>query len=701
MRKIRLFGWVLFTAVIVVFLTGCSMLITETKETYDKVYKPTHLLPPNYVVSEKLPYTADIRVNKEKTLYDIDDRGDQYRFQVGLRLDEAVKAYLSPMFTGEKHKDIVVDIDAYNLEISHKRKEGTIKYLTCHDINIKADIFIDNIIASWIDSKGSYCGDETGIRPKEDSLFLAIVNGIENLRPRLYEAIIFPEKEKGRFESLMRENPNDLRVVLALANLSRLSKDYNLAISAARNAIKLQNSYEAYAYFVLGLTYEEMKQYHEAINNFKKTIELRPQILSAYQHLSEIYLLQENYIQNVNLWGKAITVFSNNWHPYFQLAIAYAHTGKYKDAITNANKAIELSTITGIGISIAIENDFPVVKEILESDPAKKAGIEVGDKIVKINGQATKGWDLQKVVQNLEGEEGSHVILTLERKGSGKIEKTLTREKMIRKEAASPLGLSSLLSATIGRSDTSFKDAALAYSLNPNDIWAKRAMSFMYIQKDTNIDKAIEMLSSSENSLDVLLMALAYLKKGDLQVAAETYASISKESLTIKGGLVPDFKKMVLQSLKPYLESKKGLVKSLEDKKQYKELLSEYAHLIKFADEKEAKEIRSHIAMLLKTQPYLLELPEEARKYAVRAEEYTKEVKFDEAIQEYKRALRIAPFFPDLYRAIALNYGGLKAYRQAIEYMNIYLELYPDAPDARVARDEIYRWEVMTEKEEK
>jgi len=25
----------------------------------------------------------------------------------------------------------------------------------------------------------------------------------------------------------MRENPNDLRVVLALANLSRLSKDYN------------------------------------------------------------------------------------------------------------------------------------------------------------------------------------------------------------------------------------------------------------------------------------------------------------------------------------------------------------------------------------------------------------------------------------------------------------------------------------------
>ncbi|HHW20393.1 tetratricopeptide repeat protein [Thermodesulfovibrio thiophilus] len=698
MRKIRLFGWMLFTAVIVAFLTGCSTLITETKETYDKVYKPTHLLPPNYVVSEKLPYTANIRVNKENTLYDRDDRNDEYRFQAGLRLDEAVKAYLSPMFTGEKYKDIIIDIDTYNLEISHKRKEGTIKYLTCHDINIKADIFIDIIIASWIDSNGSYCGDETGIRPKEDSLFLAIVNGIENLRPRLYEAIIFPEKEKGRFESLMRENPNDWRVVLALANLSRLSKDYNLAISAARNAIKLQNSFEAY--FVLGLTYEEMKQYHEAINNFKKTIELRPQILSAYQHLSEIYLLQENYIQNVNLWGKAITVFSNNWHPYFQLAIAYAHTGKYKDAITNANKAIELSTITGIGISIAIENDFPVVKKIVESGPAKKAGIEVGDKIVKINGQSIKGWDINKIVQNIRGAEGAQITLTIEKKDE-EVEKTITSERMIQKEAASSLGLRSLVYGIRGNIEQSFRDAQEAYALDLDNEWARRAISVAYIQKGKGFEEALKILSTSKESFDRLLEALLYSKKGDLKRSVEIYMAIPEDYLSSESIFRRDFRKMVFKSLLPYLESKKGLARSLENKSQYKEALKEYAELIRFTDKEEAKEIRSHIAMLLKTQPYLLELPEEARKYAVRAEEYTKEVKFDEAIQEYKRALRIAPFFPDLYRNIALNYGGLKAYRQAIEYMNIYLELYPDAPDARVARDEIYRWEVMTEKEEK
>jgi hypothetical protein len=33
--------------------------------------------------------------------------------------------------------------------------------------------------------------------------------------------------------------------------------------------------------------------------------------------------------------------------------------------------------------------------------------------------------------------------------------------------------------------------------------------------------------------------------------------------------------------------------------------------------------------------------------------------------------------------------------------MKAYLELYPDAPDARAAKDEIYRWEIQMEKERK
>lgn len=47
---------------------------------------------------------------------------------------------------------------------------------------------------------------------------------------------------------------------------------------------------------------------------------------------------------------------------------------------------------------------------------------------------------------------------------------------------------------------------------------------------------------------------------------------------------------------------------------------------------------------------------------------------------------------------MALNYAELKEYQQAIGNLKIYLELSTDAPDARTAKDEIYKWEFMLEK---
>lgn len=73
---------------------------------------------------------------------------------------------------------------------------------------------------------------------------------------------------------------------------------------------------------------------------------------------------------------------------------------------------------------------------------------------------------------------------------------------------------------------------------------------------------------------------------------------------------------------------------------------------------------------------------------------------FEKAIVEYKNALKIQPFFPALYKALAMNYAQLRDYEKAIRYMQIYLKLYPDAPDLRATRDEIYRWELLMEKGE-
>ncbi len=701
-----------------IFQTSCAMTISETRESYEKIYKLAHQIPSSYSVPERLPFTAAIEVNNSLILRDTDDRGDRYEFQAGPRLEEAARFYLKPMFAGEEKRNIYLYLDAYNLEITHKRKEGTIKFLTCYEVSISARIYIDAIDVTYVSSKGSYCADETGLKPKEDGLFMAIVKGLENLRPKIYEVFMFPEKEKNDAAVLMQQEPNNPLKAISLAHLALLCKDYNLAISAAQRTIELLRNPKtlpipfdlryadrevinrdlSQAYAILGKTYKEIEQYNEAISNLRKAIELFPKNLSYYEKLSEVLLIQQNFTENIKLWEKAVTAILS-WYSYTRLASAYTKVGRYNDAITSLNKAVDYLTITGIGASISIEENYPVVKELHEFGPAKRAGIEVGDKIVKINGQSTKGWEINKVFQNLRGSEGTRVTLTTEKKGE-EFEKTITREKIIQKEAASPHGLRSLVYAIVGNIEKSLKDAEMAYALNPNDEYAKRAIGLAYIQKG-NPDESLKILASSKEYFDKLLLALAYAKKGSFAMSSEIYRDIPEDYLASQSVFSQDFRRMVLQTMKPYIEGKRSQVKTLEAKGQYKEALKEYSELIRFADDRDAKEIRSHVAKLLKERPYLLEIPEEVRKFAIKAEEYTKEGKFIEAVNEYKKALKISPFLPDLYKALALNYAGMKHYAQAIDNMKIYLELYPNAPDARAARDEIYRWEVQMEKEGK
>lgn len=156
---------------------------------------------------------------------------------------------------------------------------------------------------------------------------------------------------------------------------------------------------------------------------------------------------------------------------------------------------------------------------------------------------------------------------------------------------------------------------------------------------------------------------------------------------------------MIVQQevMKQDIEEKRRQAQLLEEKGSYQEALKEYGDLIMYVDEGQIKEIRAHVARLLKEGPDLLEPNEEVRRFVVRAEFYAKEGKFVNAVDEYKKALNLAPCLPKLYKALAVNYAAVKEYKKAIDMMKIYLELCPDAGDAREVKDEIYRWEANME----
>ena len=94
-------------------------------------------------------------------------------------------------------------------------------------------------------------------------------------------------------------------------------------------------------------------------------------------------------------------------------------------------------------------------------------------------------------------------------------------------------------------------------------------------------------------------------------------------------------------------------------------------------------------------------LPEEANKYKVQAEGAVRDKEFDDAADFYAEALNIVPWWPVGHFNRALVLGEASDYELAKREMNYYLQLVPNAPNARAAQDKIYEWERLESKQGK
>ena len=83
----------------------------------------------------------------------------------------------------------------------------------------------------------------------------------------------------------------------------------------------------------------------------------------------------------------------------------------------------------GLGIEITIKDDLLTIISPIDDTPAYKAGLKSGDRIVKIDGQLTRGITLLDAVKKLRGKSGASVGQTVLREGENEIKDfTLTRD---------------------------------------------------------------------------------------------------------------------------------------------------------------------------------------------------------------------------------------------------------------------------------
>jgi carboxyl-terminal processing protease len=106
--------------------------------------------------------------------------------------------------------------------------------------------------------------------------------------------------------------------------------------------------------------------------------------------------------------------------------------------------------LSGVGIQLEVPEDTKIltVNKPMPNTPAFKAGVQVGDQILAIDGKSTKGMTVDAARDLIRGKEKTKVVLRLRRQGKGEFDQTLVREKIelqtvdytLRQEAGKRIG---------------------------------------------------------------------------------------------------------------------------------------------------------------------------------------------------------------------------------------------------------------------
>lgn len=146
------------------------------------------------------------------------------------------------------------------------------------------------------------------------------------------------------FQKALELNPHDKEIHNAIGIIYLLKfEDYPKAIHHFQEALKIDDTFSE-ASNNLGLAYEKMGKFSEAIESYKKAISnpLYRNAAKALTNLGRVYYRLNKYDDAIDAYKEAIKRFSDFHLPYYGLALCYNAKGIYGDAATAISYAITL-----------------------------------------------------------------------------------------------------------------------------------------------------------------------------------------------------------------------------------------------------------------------------------------------------------------------------------------------------------------------
>jgi tetratricopeptide (TPR) repeat protein len=202
-------------------------------------------------------------------------------------------------------------------------------------------------------------------------------NSIEDhlLLGRLYKLADDRVKAEQEFQTAIKLQPNSEEAVTTLALLYNDEGDYSRALNVLQSIPDKERTVKTFS--VLGFTYEQKKDYknavdaygkavaqdpdnldakrglaqnqlnagqmEEALQQYKQIIEADPQDAQSYMQIAEIYRRDGRFEEALKMLKKAQTVVPDSLELPYKMATVYEATGRYDDAIQTLQSLIQRS----------------------------------------------------------------------------------------------------------------------------------------------------------------------------------------------------------------------------------------------------------------------------------------------------------------------------------------------------------------------
>jgi tetratricopeptide (TPR) repeat protein len=120
-------------------------------------------------------------------------------------------------------------------------------------------------------------------------------------------------------------------------------RQYQQAVDAYKQAIKIEPNHHV-TYNNMGVSYIGLEEYQQTIKACQNTIKINPNYTKAYHNIGIAYSKLEQYQKAIDAYKKAIEIEPNYHKVYMDMSFAYNKLGKYQKVIDTYKKAIEIKS---------------------------------------------------------------------------------------------------------------------------------------------------------------------------------------------------------------------------------------------------------------------------------------------------------------------------------------------------------------------